>query len=84
MSESETQPYTVILEATGPLGPGVQVVHQEAAGASEAALRALQEWLGEPYDPDVELHELEMRAYVLAVLHGGQALRRVPPGRLAV
>lgn len=84
MSDPKTQPYTIVLESNSSLGPGVEIVHEEAADASEAALRALHKWLGESYDPETELNDLEMRAYVLAVLRdrAQQALRRVPPGRL--
>ena len=84
LMSQKTNPYTVVLEANGPFGPGVQVLHQEAIDANEAAFSALHDWLGEPQDPDAKLHEIERRAYVLAVLNGhvDHALRRMPPGEL--
>jgi hypothetical protein len=71
MTETNTFPFTVVLETTEPFGREIQVIQEEAADGEEAALRAMHHWHNREFDPNVEIEELEDgTAWVLAVLHG--------------
>jgi hypothetical protein len=71
METEGASPFTVVLEATEPFGPEVQVLHEEACEAREAALRALHHWHNQEFAPTTTVEELEDNSVrVLAVLEG--------------
>jgi hypothetical protein len=77
--------YTVILETTEPFGPEVQVMHQEAEDAREAALRALHDWHTLDFEGTTRIEELEDGSVrVLTVLkgHNEAVLTRNPSQKL--
>lgn len=85
MAETDTSPFTVVLETTEPFGHEIQVMHEEATDGEEAALRSMHHWHNQEFDPNVEVEELEDgTTWVLAVLHGHNetALVRNPSHKL--
>lgn len=85
MEAEDSSAFTVVLETTEPFGPEIQILHEEADEAREAALRALHQWHNEDYTPTTRIEELEDGSVrVLAVLEGHSvpALRRTPSQEL--
>jgi hypothetical protein len=86
METESLSPFTVVLETTEPFGPEVRTMHEDAADARQAALRALHHWHNDmDFNPNNTIEELEDgTARVLAVLEGhtGKELARNPSGQL--
>lgn len=85
MEAEDSSAFTVVLETTEPFGPEIQVLHEEADEAREAALRALHQWHNEDYAPATRVEELEDGSVrVLAVLEGRNeaVLKRSPSQNL--
>ena len=83
---TDTQLFTVVLETTEPFGPEVQIMHEEAHDAREAALRSLHHWHTLEYDPTTTIADLEDGSVrVMAVLdgHSTPVLTRTPAQQLA-